>query len=106
MAAGSGASDGDEAPGGRLISTALEVSYRTVWINLLTSGVGDAYEESIQQFCVACIAARKVGYTVTALKFELAANELTTDDPEQQKALLNDREKEMRLVSAVQPQAG
>lgn len=101
MAAGGGSFEGDEAPAGRVISTALEVSFRTVWVNLLTSGVGQAYEESIQQFCVACVAARKAGYTVTSLKFELSANEMTSEDPEIQKAQLNEREKETRLVCHV-----
>lgn len=94
----SGGGDSEESPGGRVISTALEVGFRTVWIQLLTAGVGEGYEAAITAFVVACIAARKAGYGMTALKFELQANELVSDDPELQKATLNDREKSTRLI--------
>lgn len=38
------------------------------------------------------------GYTLTTLKLELAANELEGESPDIQKAQLNDREKETRLI--------
>lgn len=48
-------------PPGKVITTALEMSFRAVWIQLLTAGVGEAYELAIANFCVACVAARKAG---------------------------------------------
>lgn len=177
-------SDGKEPPTGKIITTALEVAFRTVWIQLLTAGIGQEYEAAITDFCIACIAARKAGtfiprdllsivltssvvafpahvcryqacrlfsmavtytelvlldnlclflcfygcfhcaiyvifplkipnryhrtpskilkhgsgYSLTTLKLELAANELTSDDPELQKMQLNEREKETRFI--------
>jgi hypothetical protein len=97
MAMDRGERDG-EVPPGKLISTALEISFRTVWLTLLTKGVGDEYERAIVDFVVSCVAARKAGYTLQTLMFELNANELTSESPELQNVALNDREKETRNI--------
>jgi hypothetical protein len=95
---GGGGSAPDPAPPGRVITAALEVSFRAVWLQLLTAGVGDGYQAAITDFCVSCIAARKAGYTIRALQLELAANELAGDAPEIQMARLNEQEKGTRLI--------
>lgn len=95
MAADGGGSS--PPPDGATITKALEVTFRGVWINLVTAGISAEYETAIEQFIVACVTAYKAGYSLTALKFELAANE--------QKGTfmgrdirLNDQEKETRLI--------
>lgn len=93
-----GGGGGDDAPAGKLISTALDIGFRAVWIQLLTAGVSEAYEAAITDFCVACVAARKAGYGVASLKFELAQNEPYSDDPEIMKLALNDKEKSTRMI--------
>jgi hypothetical protein len=95
---GSGGGAAPEPPAGRVITAALELSFRAVWLQLLTAGVGDGYTAAITDFCVACIAARKAGYTIRALQLELAANELSGDAPEIQIARLNEQEKGTRLI--------
>ena len=88
-----------KAPDGNTITEALEITFRTVWIRLMTAGVGAEYEAAIEQFVVVCVAAYKAGYSLTALKLELAANE--GDGPQQfmgQDTRLNDQEKETRLI--------
>lgn len=57
----SGGGDTTDPPPGHVITTALEVAFRAVWVQLLTAGIGREYEAAITDFCVACIAARKAG---------------------------------------------
>jgi len=66
-------------------------------VQLITAGVGPQYEQAILQFVVSCATAYKAGYSLTALRFELMANE------ENKKidgidTRLNEREKETRMV--------
>lgn len=84
-------------PEGSLLTQALEVSFRNVWIRLMTSGVGQEYNDAIVAFVVAVAAAYKAGYSINALKFELAANE-RTDVIEGRSIALNEQEKETRLI--------
>jgi hypothetical protein len=100
MAMDGGEGGSNEVPPGKLISTALEISFRAVWLTLLTKGVGNEYERAITDFVVACIAARKAGYTLQTLMFELNANEISPppDKPELQNIALNDQEKETRNI--------
>lgn len=63
----------------------------------MTAGVGPEYDDAIQAFVIACIAAYKAGYSITALKLELAANE-TQAKYMGRDISLNDQEKETRLV--------
>lgn len=88
----------DDPPPGKLISTALDIGFRAVWIQLLTAGVGPEYEAAITDFVVACIAARKAGYGTAALRFELSRNEPFSDDPKVMKLALNDKEKSTRMI--------
>lgn len=79
-------------PEGGMITAALELTFRAVWVQLMTSGVGQGYEEAIEQFIVACATAYKAGYSLTALKFELAANDRGGE------YALNDNEKDTRMI--------
>lgn len=88
----------DNAPPGKIISTALDIGFRAVWVQLLTAGVGPEYEAAITDFVVACIAARKAGYSTVSLRFELSRNEPFSEDPEIMKLALNDKEKSTRMV--------
>lgn len=86
-----------EAPDGSTITKMLEVSFRAVWIRLMTAGVGPEYEHAIQGFVVSCVAAYKAGYSITALKLELAANELQ-GTVQGRDVRLDEKEKETRLI--------
>lgn len=86
-----------EPPEGAVISKALELSFRNVWIRLMTSGVGPEYEEAIQAFVLSCMAAYKAGYSITALKLELSANAGASEYMGRDISL-NDQEKETRLI--------
>lgn len=90
--------EGPTAPDGNTITNALEITFRTVWIRLMTAGVGQEYEAAIEQFVVACVTAYKAGYSMTALKLELAANESQGTDFMGRSTRLNEREKETRLI--------
>lgn len=92
----SGGAGGGEPPEGRVITKALEMSFRNVWIRLMTRGIGQEYEDAIQGFVLSAIAAYKAGYSITALKFELAANEAA--EYMGRDISLNDQEKETRLI--------
>lgn len=87
----------DEAPDGSTLTGALEISFRTVWIRLLTSGVGKEYDDAITAFIIATMAAYKAGYSISALKFEMAANERVTEYQGVNLAL-TDEEKQTRLI--------
>lgn len=67
----------------------------------MTSGVGEEYDLAIQNFVVASVAAYKAGYSVFALKLELAANErddvVEGSDGVVRDTRLNEQEKETRL---------
>lgn len=80
------------APDGGMITAALELTFRAVWVQLMTSGVGQGYEEAIEQFIVACATAYKAGYSLTALKFELATNDRMGE------FALNATEKDTRMI--------
>lgn len=101
MQASGGGSSGSEgsgaAPEGPIITKALETCFRNVWVRLMTAGVGPEYDNAIQAFVVACVAAYKAGYSITALKLELAANE-TTGTYMGKDVSLNEQEKETRLI--------
>lgn len=75
----------------------LEISFRNVWIRLISAGVGEAYDAAIQQFVIACVAAYKAGYSLTALKLELAANEISGEYMGRE-VKLTEQEKETRLI--------
>ena len=64
------------APSGGNITQVLEVTFRAVWIKLMTVGVGEGYESALKQFVAGVMAAYKAGYSLMALKLELSANEL------------------------------
>lgn len=87
----------EDRPEGSVITRALELSFRAVWIQLVTRGVGQEYEAAIQEFVVTCLAAYKAGYSITALKLELSANEITAKYMGRDTAL-NEQEKETRLT--------
>ena len=89
-----------EPPDGRIITKALEICFRNVWIRLMTSGVGQEYNDAIKAFVVACVAAYKAGYSLTALKFELAANEsaITQSNVMGRDVSLTEQEKETRII--------
>lgn len=87
----------DEPPDGQTICKMLEVTFRNVWLRLMTSGVGAAYDAAIQAFVVACIAAYKTGYSLTALKFELSANEVRGNVMGKD-IRLTEQEKETRMI--------
>lgn len=95
MGAGPGGPGGP--PEGPVITKALEISFRNVWIRLMTAGVGPEYDDAIQAFVVSCVAAYKAGYSITALKLELAANETQTKYMGRDVSL-NEQEKETRLI--------
>lgn len=63
----------------------------------MTKGVGREYEEAIQAFVVACVAAYKAGYSITALKLELSANAIDGQYMGRDISL-NEQEKETRLI--------
>lgn len=86
-----------QPPDGSTLTQALEASYRNVWIRLMTAGVGQQYFDAITTFVVATMAAFKSGYSITALKFELAANEKNIQYMGRDVSL-NDQEKKMRLI--------
>lgn len=85
--------DQNPVPEGKVITRALELSFRAVWVHLVTQGVGQAYEAAIQEFVIACIAAFKAGYSLTALQFELSNNEI-----QYKNTGLTEKEKETRLT--------
>lgn len=87
-----------EPPDGATLTQALELSFRNVWIRLMTSGVGKEYSNAILAFVVATIAAYKAGYSINALKLELAANEKTTTEYMGRDVSLNEQEKQTRLI--------
>lgn len=95
--AGAGPGGAGGPPEGPIITNALEVTFRNVWIRLMTAGVGPEYDGAIQAFVLACVAAYKAGYSITALKLELAANE-TQAKHMGRDVTLNDQEKETRLI--------
>eukprot|EP00177_Eucheuma_denticulatum_P000181 GFKZ01000323.1.p1 GENE.GFKZ01000323.1~~GFKZ01000323.1.p1 ORF type:complete len:246 (+),score=33.09 GFKZ01000323.1:338-1075(+) len=86
-----------EPPSGSTISKMLEVSFRNVWLRLISAGVGGEYDAAIQQFVIACVTAYKAGYSLTALKLELAANEISGKYLGRE-VKLTDQEKETRLI--------
>lgn len=63
----------------------------------MTSGVGEQYNNAIQAFVVACIAAYKAGYSLTALRLELSTRELKSTDTNRDISL-TEQEKDTRLV--------
>lgn len=71
-----GPGESKDPPSGSSITKILEVTFRAVWIKLMTVGVGEDYETALKQFVMGCMAAYKAGYSLMALKLELAANEL------------------------------
>jgi len=87
----------NEPPKGTVITKALEISFRNVWIRLMTAGVGPEYEDAIQTFVVASVAAYKAGYSLNALKLELSANEAAATYMGRDTSL-NEKEKETRLI--------
>lgn len=92
-----GPSDGEQAPDGKTITAALEVTFRAVWVRLLTTGVGEEYAGAIQAFAVACAAAYKAGYSMTALQLELSTRE-PTGTVGGRDVRLTENEKETRLI--------
>lgn len=86
-----------DPPDGSTITQALEVSFRNVWIRLMTSGIGPEYNDAITAFIVTTMAAFKAGYSINALKFELAANEKLVEYMGRD-VTLNDQEKHTRLI--------
>lgn len=86
-----------EAPDGSTLTHALEISFRSVWLRLLTSGIGKEYDDAITAFIIATMAAYKAGYSISALKFELAAHERTTEY-NGVNVSLTDGEKQTRLI--------
>lgn len=90
----------NEPPNGRIITKALELCFRNVWIRLMTMGVGQEYNDAIEAFVVACVVAYKAGYSLTAVKFELAANEPATaqSDAMGRDLTLTEQEKETRMI--------
>lgn len=66
-------------------------------MQLITAGVGPQYEQAILQFVVSCATAYKAGYSLTALRFELMANE-ENRKVDGVDTRLNEREKETRMV--------
>lgn len=74
------------------------MSFRNVWIRLMTAGVGKEYNEAIGAFVIATMAAYKAGYSISALKLELSANEKTNATFMGRDISLNDQEKQTRLI--------
>lgn len=97
-------SDVPEPPDGKTITQALEITFRTVWIRLMTSGVGKEYSDAILAFVVAAMAAYKAGYSLNALQLELRTNEKETTEVADpaiaagRDLALNDNEKQTRLI--------
>lgn len=86
-----------QPPSGAVLCGALEISFRNVWLRLMTNGVGMEYMQAIRAFVLASAASFKAGYSLQALKLELAANE------KQAKIMgkdtrLNENEKRTRLI--------
>lgn len=93
----SSSSQKGDAPDGSTLTGALEFSFRSVWIRLLTSGIGKEYDDAITAFIIATMAAYKAGYSINALKFELAAHERITEFNGIDISL-TDEEKQTRLI--------
>lgn len=87
-----------EPPDGATLTQALELSFRNVWIRLMTSGVGKEYSDAILAFVIATMAAYKAGYSINALKLELSANEKATVGYMGRDVSLNEQEKQTRLI--------
>lgn len=87
----------DAKPDGTTLTEALEISFRNVWIRLMTSGIGPQYDDAIAAFAVSTMAAYKAGYSISALKFELANNERSAKF-QGVDVSLNDQEKQTRLI--------
>ncbi|CAN8074949.1 unnamed protein product [Agarophyton chilense] len=87
----------DQAPSGAVLCGALELSFRNVWLRLMTSGVGPEYTHAIRAFVLAAAASYKAGYSLTALKFELVAHERHTTYMGRD-IRLNDDEKKTRFI--------
>lgn len=93
-----------EPPDGKTLTQALELSFRNVWIRLMTTGVGKEYNDAIIAFVLSTMAAFKAGYSLNALKFELKANENLIASKATEEALagrdvkLNEQEKQTRLI--------
>lgn len=99
-AAGSGGGgDGGGDTLGKSIAKVLEVSYRKVWLRLMTVGTGEEYERAIQEFIIGAVSAYKSGYSLAALALELKQNEVRTGDDALDASLrLSDREEATRRV--------
>lgn len=84
---------------GKSIAKVLEVSYRKVWLRLMTVGTGEEYESAIQEFIIGAVSAYKSGYSLAALALELKQNEVRTGDAALDASLrLSDREEATRRV--------
>eukprot|EP00274_Cyanoptyche_gloeocystis_P001607 CAMPEP_0196663612 /NCGR_PEP_ID=MMETSP1086-20130531/53547_1 /TAXON_ID=77921 /ORGANISM="Cyanoptyche gloeocystis , Strain SAG4.97" /LENGTH=198 /DNA_ID=CAMNT_0041999501 /DNA_START=254 /DNA_END=850 /DNA_ORIENTATION=+ len=84
---------------GKPISAVLEMSFRKSWFYLYSSGISDGYIESLQDFLRAVIAAFLRGYSLQALQFELASNEITTGNAQlDERIRLSAEEKQVRTV--------
>lgn len=92
-----GGDESEQAPDGRTITAALELTFRAVWVRLMTSGVGEEYAGAIQAFAVACAAAYKAGYSLTALQLELSTRE-PSGTVGGRDVRLSENEKETRLI--------
>ncbi|KAI0566602.1 hypothetical protein FGB62_7g668 [Gracilaria domingensis] len=86
-----------QPPSGAVLCGALEVSFRNVWLRLMTSGVGPEYTHAISAFVLAAAASYKAGYSLTALKFELATHEKHATFMGRD-VRLNDDEKKTRFI--------
>ncbi|GAB0490866.1 hypothetical protein MMPV_002104 [Pyropia vietnamensis] len=99
---GGGSGDGGDGGGdslGKSIAKVLEVSYRKVWLRLMTIGTGEEYERAIQEFIIGAVSAYKSGYSLAALALELKQNEVRTGDDALDASLrLSDREEATRRV--------
>lgn len=98
-AAGGGDGGGGGDTLGKSIAKVLEVSYRKVWLRLMTVGTGEEYESAIQEFIIGAVSAYKSGYSLAALALELKQNEVRTGDAALDASLrLSDREEATRRV--------
>jgi len=73
---------GAESSGKDLCNT-LELTYREVWLMLMSKGTGDDYQDALKKFISAAIAAYEEGYSLASLNFELQIYEIPTGDIDQ-----------------------
>lgn len=64
----------------------------------MTAGIGKEYNDAIGAFVIATMAAYKAGYSISALKLELSANEKTNATFMGRDISLNEQEKQTRLI--------